>query len=177
MRCECVKWIKVAWYKIKFQAFVNAVIKFLIPWTHKIYWRAEQLSTSKGRLAPQTYNLYDLQFIYPMALQPKSGLGLPIFCLHNVISLAASFQLRQSKNLAASYCITSSDLVLGSPTDLTPPNLTLSTFLRFSVPSILWTCPTYWSLFSFKNVTRSGSPYSSYNSYDSQSVKPNYVDI
>jgi hypothetical protein len=32
------------------------------------------------------------------------------------------------------------------------------------VPSILWTCPSHWSLISFIHVTRSGSPYSSYSS-------------
>jgi hypothetical protein len=38
---------------------------------------------------------------------------------------------------------------LGFPTDLIPPNLALNTFLVTRVPSILWTCPVHWSLFSW----------------------------
>jgi hypothetical protein len=47
---------------------------------------------------------------------------------------------------------------------LTPSNLALNTFLGIRVPSILWTCPAHWSLFSLIHITRLGSPYSSYSS-------------
>jgi hypothetical protein len=84
-----------------------------------------------------------LSSIHPMALQQNRTLASSIFCLHNVLSLAASFQLRQRKNLAASCCITSSRLFLGFPTDLTPSNLALSTLFGIHVLYILWACPTH----------------------------------
>jgi hypothetical protein len=53
---------------------------------------------------------------------PNRALAFTVFP-KNVLSLAASFQLRQQKNLAASCCTTSSHLFLGFPTDLTATNL------------------------------------------------------
>jgi hypothetical protein len=44
---------------------------------------------------------------------PNRALASSIFCLHNVLSLAASFRLRQLKILAASCCTTSSHFFLG----------------------------------------------------------------
>jgi hypothetical protein len=98
--------------------------------------------------------------IHPMALQPKWGLGLYLLPPQCSI-IRASFQLRQRKNLVVSCWTASSHLFLGFPTDLTPPHLALSTFLGICVPSILWTWPAHWSLFSLIHVTRSGSPYKS----------------
>jgi hypothetical protein len=105
-------------------------------------------------------NLSSIQWCY----SPNRALASTVFCLHTVLSLAASFQLRQCKNLAASCCTASSHLFRGFPTDLTSPNLALTAFLEICVPSIHWTCPAHLSLFSLIHVTRSGSPYSSYNS-------------
>jgi hypothetical protein len=91
-------------------------------------------------------------------------LASSIFCLNNFLSLATSFQLRQRRKLAASCSTASCNLFLGFPTDLTPSNLPLNTFLGIRVPSIFWACPAHWSLLSLIHVTRSGSQYSSYNS-------------
>jgi hypothetical protein len=88
-------------------------------------------------------------YIRPMVLQLKSGLGLLCLLPPQCSIISGQLPFATRRKLAASCYRTSSHLFLGFPTDHTPPNLALNTFMRIRVPSILWTCPAHWSLFSW----------------------------
>jgi hypothetical protein len=102
--------------------------------------------------------------IHAIALQPKSGLGLHYLLSPQYSIIGGQLPIattQKSDSILLRHIFPS---FLGFPTDLTPPNISLSTFLGIRVPYILCTCLAHWSLFSLIRVTRSGSPYSSYNS-------------
>jgi hypothetical protein len=75
--------------------------------------------------------------IHPMALQPKSGLGLLYLLPPQCSIIRGQLPVATAQKAGSILLHRIFPSFLGFPTDLTPSNLALNTFLGIHVPSIL----------------------------------------